>query len=59
MLGGGHGGESVECCCGCAESCWSAEGTTPASSLSGSGSGAGDQGRGLHTVSAADNRMGA
>lgn len=68
VLGDGHGGWSGErCCgcgrgcgrgCGCAESHWSAERTTPASSLNGSGSRTGDQGRALHMGSAADSRMG-
>lgn len=60
VLGDGHDGQSGECCCGCgcAESRWSAERTTPASSLNGSGSGTSDQGRGLRTGSAADSRMG-
>lgn len=63
VLGDGHGGESGGYCCGCdhgrAESRQSAERTTPASSLNGSGSGTSDQARGLHTGSAVDSRMGA
>lgn len=61
VLDDGHGGGSGEhcCCCdrGCAANRWFAVMMTPANSLNGSGSGTGDQERGLHRGNAADSKM--